>query len=205
MTPVQQMIEAAEAVCRRWDSRDWKDAPTADYIAALRIAAQALRATLPGLRDAGEPVAYRVDWRPECGIGMPRFFGADDRERMDNFVRYAQFPPVVTPLYAAPPSPAPQPAQDGGEVAARPAGNPAPGSTEEYEDWAADGSPMPAEPVAALRRIERLTMSQFVTRYDMAEECVNIARAALSAQQQTAEGRGERVSCRRGVSACAKG
>lgn len=70
----------------------------------------AVREALAAQAASVEPVAYRVDWPVKAGFGLPRFFGADDRERMDNWVRDREC--TVHPLvYAsAPPSPASVPA-----------------------------------------------------------------------------------------------
>ncbi len=44
--------------------------------------------------------AYRIDWLPEHSIGMPRFFGSDDRKRLISFMRgYPELISKVTPLY----------------------------------------------------------------------------------------------------------
>jgi hypothetical protein len=59
---------------------------------------------------APEPVAFRVDWGIQS-VGMPRFFGVDDKKRMDNHIQSHNFPYVVVPLYTHPPKaePAPEP------------------------------------------------------------------------------------------------
>jgi len=36
-------------------------------------------------QDALPVIAHRIDWKPEAGAGLPRFFGADDRGRMRNW------------------------------------------------------------------------------------------------------------------------
>lgn len=38
MTPTTELIEAAKAVIARWDSTDWKAAPTAEVMSRLRNA-----------------------------------------------------------------------------------------------------------------------------------------------------------------------
>ncbi len=54
---------------------------------AWRELEEAFNAGLRAQSASVEPVAYRVDWPVEAGLGLPRFFGADDRDRMDNWVR----------------------------------------------------------------------------------------------------------------------
>lgn len=48
-------------------------------------------------------VAYRLDW-PEDSVGRPRFFGADSKIRMDNYIKWApeDAKPKVVPLYEEP-------------------------------------------------------------------------------------------------------
>ena len=46
-----------------------------------------------------EPVAYRLDYHPEFGVGAPRFFGADDSGRMERCIN--NYGAKVNPLYPA--------------------------------------------------------------------------------------------------------
>lgn len=56
--------------------------------------------------DPAMPVAYRVDWPAEAGIGRPRFFGADDEQRMRLIVKCgSDFKPKVVPLFTVVPEP----------------------------------------------------------------------------------------------------
>lgn len=51
-----------------------------------------------------EQVAYRVDWPVEAGVGMRRFYGADEWESSRGTVEF--FGGVPVPLYALPAPPA---------------------------------------------------------------------------------------------------
>lgn len=56
------------------------------------------------LRLPIEPVAYRVDWPVEAGVGMRRFYGADEWESLRGIVEF--FGGVPVPIYALPAPPA---------------------------------------------------------------------------------------------------
>ena len=91
-------VEAAEAVLRQLDEPFPREEVDLD---AVRVVCNALRATLPGLREAGEPVAIK---RHDPNIHV---VGPSDGGRV--WIEELQPIPVGTKLYAAPPSPAPQP------------------------------------------------------------------------------------------------
>lgn len=77
---------------------------------AVEQAAADLRTALAAAE--AQPVAYRLDYPPEAGIGLPRFYGADDEARMRNHLECVLA--AVTPLYESPAAPpqVPQPKEE---------------------------------------------------------------------------------------------
>ncbi|CAB4159221.1 hypothetical protein UFOVP703_72 [uncultured Caudovirales phage] len=92
---IQAVVDAAEAVCRRWESPDWKDMRhTADYIAALRAAVQ-------GLREVGQPAP--TGWL-RSGDGYAAVF-VEQAEPPQPLTREEAVIAGWRPLYADPPVP----------------------------------------------------------------------------------------------------
>lgn len=81
-------------IAYRLTQRHVLDMPSARAIVDEVAAILADRVAQPA-----EPVGYRVDWL-EHGLGRERFYGVDDKARMDRHTAESRC--RITPLYAAP-------------------------------------------------------------------------------------------------------
>ena len=124
--PTDPLREAAQAVLDRWDSRNWKAAPTADYMRRLRAAlaaapqpaaedrgaraiAEAAQITMTYRNWRGEvaqrtirPVALwfgKTDWHPEPGWLLSAW-DCDKGERRDFALADCQFADLARPSHA---------------------------------------------------------------------------------------------------------